>query len=72
MGNLIALLTLTVVVGLFIFQEWFAYRTRLHLEEGRRIRGALLRGEALAHRYRTWKRVYREILVNWKGKNVDY
>lgn len=62
MDSLMVLLTIIAVVGLLIFQEWFACRTRLRLEEGRRIRAALLRGEALAHRYCTWKRVYREIL----------
>lgn len=71
MDSLMVLLTLIAVVGLLIFQEWFAHRTRLHLEEGRRIRAALLRGEAFAHRYRTWKWVYREILDIGARKNVD-
>ena len=67
-----SLMLVLALVVLFIFQEWFAYRTRLSLREGSRIRHALFRGEAFAHSYRMWKRVYREILVNRKGKNVDY
>lgn len=63
---------LLVVVVLFIFQQWFDYRTRLSLREGSRVRRALFRGEAFAHNYRMWQRVYRELRMNGDRKNVDY
>lgn len=62
MTTLASFSLLVALVVLFVFQEWFAYRTRLSLREGRMIRRALFRGEAFAHKYRTWKFVYREIL----------
>lgn len=64
-------LALLVVVVLFIFQQWFDYRTRLSLREGSRVRRALFRGEAFAHNYRMWQRVYRELRMNGDRKNVD-
>ncbi|EBK3072107.1 hypothetical protein CA468_20125 [Salmonella enterica] len=64
-------LALLVVVVLFIFQQWFDYRTRLSLWEGSRVRRALFRGEAFAHNYRMWQRVYRELRMNGDRKNVD-
>lgn len=64
-------LALLVVVVLFIFQQWFDCRTRLSLREGSRVRRALFRGEAFAHNYRMWQRVYREIRMNGELKNVD-
>ncbi|HIH9926396.1 hypothetical protein ACNGWS_25695 [Klebsiella pneumoniae] len=33
---------------------------------------ALFKGEAFAHRYRMWQRVYREILMTGGRKDVDY
>lgn len=62
MTTSVVFLLLLAVIALFVFQEWFAYRTRLSLREGSRIRRALFRGEVFAHKYRTWKQVYREIL----------
>lgn len=59
MGSLWLLVLLLMLCG---FQQWRFHRDMKSYREGARIRRALFRGEAFAHNYRMWKRVYREIL----------
>ncbi|HGS6020085.1 TPA: hypothetical protein ACMELA_004931 [Klebsiella pneumoniae] len=55
MANLVLLL----IVALCLLQQWVAYRTWRAFRESRLVRRALFKGEAFAHRYRMWQRVYR-------------
>ncbi len=68
MANLVLLL----VVALCLLQQCVAYRTRRAFREGRLVRRALFKGEAFAHRYRMWQRVYRGILMTGGRNDVDY
>ncbi len=67
------LLTLLAIGVLSVLQDWYRLSKKLqsYREELRVIR-VKARGTAFAHNYRIQKCVYREILVNWRGRNVDY
>ncbi|HIE9435435.1 hypothetical protein [Klebsiella pneumoniae] len=68
MANLVLLL----IVALCLLQQWVAYRTWRAFRESRLVRRALFKGEAFAHRYLMWQRLYREILMTGGRKDVDY
>jgi hypothetical protein len=67
-----ASLVLLLIVALFLFQQWCAYRYLSSIREASRVRRVFFRAEAFAHNYRMWQRVYREILMTGGRKDVDY
>lgn len=67
------LLTLLAIGVLSVLQHWYRSNKALkRCQEDTRVRHIKARGTAFACNYRIQKRVYREILVNWRGRNVDY
>lgn len=67
------LLTLLAIGVLSVLQHWYRSNKALkRCQQDTRVRRIKARGAAFAYNYRIQKRVYREILVNWRGRNVDY
>ncbi|HDT2265880.1 hypothetical protein [Enterobacter asburiae] len=67
------LLTMLAIGVLSVLQHWYQSNKALkRCQQDTRVRSIKARGAAFAHNYRIQKWVYREILVNWRGRNVDY